>query len=729
MAGRVHLRLTGTPADFLMTSHLRTGLGSSGLTFDRGMQGKTHRMRLERTGPVAALVRLNKRWTSGGDVEQRRAGEDSFVRSVVHAGPVLRLEADDVLDITEWVVGDHLGIAAELAMVGEGSAVLDRARSYLDAADSSVWQRSTELSAWLSFAVTEPGERLREVSPDPHCLSFGIRLSLIPLPEGFVARAFDPAAGGFGKGYADLGAHPADGVTVLLQPRFRVSPGHPIVVNVDPGIPEPYRSAVVEGGSWWVGAFERAGLDGAFRVRVLPEDVDPFAAGTTMVWWVHRTGRGWSRAAASVDVRTGEILHANVRLGSQRLHQLQALFEALLSPYGHPDEAERLAEIEAAVRARLRLLAAHEIGHALGFVHNYASTAHPAPSAMDYPHPRLRVVDGRIVISEAYQTGLGPWDDFVVRAAYGEAMPQDDAPVLPFISDADGHDPDAAVPEGVPWTFGSDAMAALQTMLGVRALALEEFGAGVVAPGRPASDIEGRFYLVYLAHRHQAQAVARLVGGASFGYATAGSGRLGTREVPASTQHAAVEALCGLLRVDVLDVPEHVRALLTPPPLRYGRSADAPAASAGGIFDLARAAEIGAGVTLVHVFRPGRLNRLWDQAARGLGVPTVGGLVTAIGRVCLESEAARPDHGMRAAEPALRAGIAWAFGRHVIAASDDVALHPWARREVVTAVASVLEESEADGCHGAVAALREALAGAGRAAVGSPVPPPQGVPL
>ncbi|HEV7950817.1 MAG TPA: DUF5117 domain-containing protein, partial [Glaciihabitans sp.] len=372
--------------DLLLTSHLTTGMGSSGLTFDRGMQGRTQQVRFERHGPMMALVQLNKKWTARGTAAEQEAGDASFVRSIIWSAPIETThDTTTVVDVTGLLLRDHLGIAEHLASVGEGRAILDRSRSFADVEHSTNHATHTELSAWITFAVDNPGPKLSELASDPHSLSFGIRLSLMALPSGFTPRSFDPASGGYGKGFADMAAHPSDGTAVMLQPRFRVSAEQPIVFNVDPGIPEPYLSAVIEGGNWWAEAFAAAGLDGHYRVQLLPEGVDPFAAGTNMIWWVHRTGRGWSRAAASVDVRTGEILHANVRLGSQRVHQLTALFETLLSPYGRADEAQRLAQIEQAVITRIKHLAAHEIGHALGFVHNYASTTHQVPSVMDYP--------------------------------------------------------------------------------------------------------------------------------------------------------------------------------------------------------------------------------------------------------------------------------------------------------------------------------------------------------
>ena len=56
------------------------------------------------------------------------------------------------------------------------------------------------------------------------------------------------------------------------NPRDPNSPiTNPIVYYVDRGIPEPLRSATVEGAKFWETAFDRAGLQGGFQVKDLPE--------------------------------------------------------------------------------------------------------------------------------------------------------------------------------------------------------------------------------------------------------------------------------------------------------------------------------------------------------------------------------------------------------------------------------------------------------------------------
>jgi predicted Zn-dependent protease len=161
-------------------------------------------------------------------------------------------------------------------------------------------------------------------------------------------------------------------------------------------VPEPIRSALVEGASWWNEAFEAAGYRDAFQVRILPEDADPMDIRYNVINWVHRSTRGWSYGAAIVDPRTGEIIKGNVSLGSLRIRQDIMLASGLIPPYEGPDPAA-LAALDPGVSptamalARIRQLSAHEVGHTLGIAHNFAASTYDRASVMDYPAPLVRI--------------------------------------------------------------------------------------------------------------------------------------------------------------------------------------------------------------------------------------------------------------------------------------------------------------------------------------------------
>ena len=168
----------------------------------------------------------------------------------------------------------------------------------------------------------------------------------------------------------------------------------PIIYYLDRGTPEPVRSALLDGGRWWNQAFEAAGYKNAFQFKMLPEGADMLDLRYNVVQWVHRSTRGWSYGASISDPRTGEIIKGHVSLGSLRIRQDFLIAQALQAPYKNNSVDDKFA-LEMAI-ARIRQLSAHEIGHTLGFAHNFSASTNGRTSVMDYPHPKISLKDGYI---------------------------------------------------------------------------------------------------------------------------------------------------------------------------------------------------------------------------------------------------------------------------------------------------------------------------------------------
>ncbi|WP_428933772.1 zinc-dependent metalloprotease [Streptomyces sp. ACT015] len=719
-SGRTLLLVRRFDVPFLLTAALSAGAGSSELTLDRGKSGKGRLAAFRRLSGRAVLVLRDKHHLATGDPAAVRAGADSFAHSVVWSAPVLREDADGALvDPAGLALTDLHGIADLLRERGQGEHTVDPDASYpLPASSGALGVR---LPALLTLRGPGTGAALRRVTPAPAALTVVQQVHLVPLPEPpLPPRAYHPASGGYGIGHDD---HGADGARVMYQPRFRLehadpdaAPGpvrRPIVFLVDPAVPEPWRSAVVEGGNWWRAAFEAAGFQDAYRVEVAPEGTDLDDPALNTVWWVHRDGRGWSHGQALTDPRTGEILHGRVRLGSQRVAQVTALAEALLAPYGHPDEAARLAVVRETVLARMRLLAAHEIGHALGFLHNFASTGHPSPSVMDYPHPEVTVgPDGTPDLSRAYPSGLGPWDRFLVAHAYGSfATPAEESAGLArlrreaadagllHLADEDARGPGAAHADAAVWVpHAHDPFEALEQALAVRRAAQAAFTRGVVPPDRQSGELEARAALLHLYHRHHLAAVTRLVGGVRYAYAQAGDavpGTVrGTPPVAPDDQWRALRTAAALLRPGDLVPHPAVLAVLTPPGIRYARSPEYLDTRAGRVFDPLSAVESATALVAEALLEPALLNRLAWQHADDPRVPGVTDVLACLLDAAWHGDGAEPA---AASDPLVKETAGWVVVRHALAALRGGELHHPVRDEVGAALRAAAGRLDASG--------------------------------
>jgi hypothetical protein len=458
------------------------------------------------------------------------------------------------------------------------------------------------------------------------------------------------------------------------------------------------RSALLEGARWWAAAFEQAGFEDAFRVELMPEGADPLDARYHVIQWVHRATRGWSYGGAVIDPRNGEIVKGHVSLGSLRIRQDRLLFEGLAGARrtgtGAADDPIELA------LARIRQLSAHEVGHTLGLAHNFAASTAGRASVMDYPAPLVTIDDeGRLDFARAYSSGVGEWDRAAIRWAYSEFPPGADEGAeldaivratldrgLVMLSDADARGESAAHPLASLWDNGSDPVSALERTMRVRRLALARFGERNVAAGQPRAYLEEVFATVYLHHRFQLAAAAKVLGGVDYRHALAGDGQSAARPVAADRQRRALESLLATLGPEVLDVPESALASLAPRFPETERSREQFASRTGASFDALGAVATAADLTLRALLEPARAARLVDQHRRDAASPDFAEVLEAlVGRVFLDPSTLEP----RAAE--IARVVQRATVDRMIELSGDADAAPWVRSRVDAALADLLQ--------------------------------------
>ncbi len=649
----------GECGSFLYLEGIRTGLGSNPVGLDRGQAGDTRVVTIRRVGGRVLIEQPNLRYRAqSADSNEVRAVRESFAVSVLWAGDVAATAPDGrlLVDFTSFVVRDAHGSAAALKTAGQGTFSLDKDRSVLDPVACRSFPDNLEFEALLTFSCDEPGPEVRATAPTPQAVTLVQHHSLVRLPDdGYVPRAWDPRSGSFDVLFADYSQPIAADIDIRWLVRHRLEKldptaarsrvKRPLVYYVDPGAPEPIRSALVEGASWWAKAFDAAGFIDAFQVKLLPPDADPLDVRYNVIEWVHRATRGWSYGGGVVDPRTGEMLKGHVTLGSLRIRQDRLIFEALAgtekSGTGTPDDPVQLS------LARIRQLAAHEVGHTLGFMHNFAASTYAGrASVMDYPAPKIGIrADSTLDFGDAYATGIGAWDVQQVRYAYTQFPPGADERAgleailrenrdqgFVYMSDDDTRPAGAAHPLAAMWDNGADPVAELAHTLAVRRIALAHFGAHNIAPGTAQSTLTEVLVPLYFHHRYQLEAAAKSIGGLDYSYAVRGDGSPPATPVAAARQRAALAAVLGTLAPAVLDVPEQLLGLLPPPSLDYPLHRELFGSHTSPAFDALGAAATAADMTLAMLLPPERLARLVDFHRRDAGLPGVEELLDALMR-------------------------------------------------------------------------------------------------
>ncbi|HEX8472328.1 MAG TPA: zinc-dependent metalloprotease [Brevundimonas sp.] len=650
--GKVLIQLPAPGADGVMTrvihhTALRTGVGSAVTGLDRAQIGATNILAFRRIGKrIIAEFENPKYEAPNGSPEEQAAARDAFVGSTVWAGDVVATAPDGsvLVDLSGFLTRDAMGIVETLKATGQGSLKAMPDLTLVDPAATRDFPENLEMEARLTFAVDSPGTELSRIAPEPRLATFTVRHSFIKLPDNnYQPRDFDPRTGAFATNVTDFSAPLTGAMVHRFANRFRLEKTDPtaarstvvkpIVFYVDRAAPEPIRSALVDGARWWADAFDKAGYVDAFRVDVMPEGADPLDARYNVINWVNRATRSWSYGQSVVDPRTGEIVKGSVLLGSLRVRQDMLIFEGLVGADhtgdGLANDPQRIA------LARMRQLAAHEVGHAIGLQHNFSASTQGRASVMDYPVPKIAITaDDQLDFSDAYGVGMGSWDDFAIDWLYSDAdaatldaKAAEGSARLRFANDSDARVGGDAQPWGSLWDNGEDPVVELDHILKIRRIALDRFGLRNLPKGAAVNDLRRRLVPIYLYHRYQVDAVAKLVGGIDYGYPVSGAGGETATPVSVEIQRAALAALGRTLKPAELDLPEPLLALLAAQQSGDGdpqNDIEVFKGQQGRAFDPGVAADVAADVTLDALFAPQRVNRIADAgrrdpAALGLG--------------------------------------------------------------------------------------------------------------
>lgn len=646
--GKIYLEIDKFDTEILYYPTLAQGVGSNDIGLDRGRLGQEHIVKFQRTGNKILMIEPNYGYRAiSNDPLERRAVEESFAQSV-HFGFEVLAETNGkaLVDLTPFLLQDAVGAVQAITQTKQGSFRFDASRSAIYLPRTKNFPLNTEFEVTITLTGDNPGAYLREVVPTPNIVTMRQHHSFVELPKlgEFKKREFDPRIGYINISYFDYATPISEPIEKKYIVRHRLEkkdknsmmsePVKPIIYYMDPGAPEPIRSALMEGAAWWNQAYEAAGYKDAFQVKLLPEDADPMDIRYNLIQWVHRSTRGWSYGGSIIDPRTGEILKGKVTLGSLRVRQDFLIAQGLVGNFD--SDTSNVWQMNKMALDRLKQLAAHEVGHTIGLPHNYIASTNGRASVMDYPHPLVDYANGKFDLSRAYAMGIGEYDKASIVWGYQDFAPNLNEKEelekivqttirkgLRFLTDQDARPEGSVSPSTHLWDNGADAVSELKRVMELRRIVLRDFSEKKVRKGVPMANIEEVFVPMYMFHRYQVEGASKVVAGADYNNAVRGDNQLVYEPVPAIKQREAFETLMATLTPEFLAVPDPVLKAIPPRAFGYNPNPRETFKRRTGLsFDPLAPAEASAGLTLRMLLNPERCARLVNQKVIKADLPT-----------------------------------------------------------------------------------------------------------
>lgn len=642
--GRVLMEVPVFDKDVLYYVSAATNPGSVESPFDRGIVFSSV-IHFERSGDKVIVNQVNENFRAvNGSAKTQEGVTDSFPTSVLAVLPVESTAGGKVVvDATPLFMRDAGGVAAKFKRAKLGDYKFDPSKSVFYPRRMKAFPENTEIETVSTFTSDAPGAALSNVTPSPGTFTMRIHHSFLKAPEGYTPRVADSRIGVSAIHFKDFSKPIDDSPDTAWVTRWRLEkkdpnaalsePKKPIVYYFDPAIPDPIRHACEEGLLWWNKAFEKAGFKNAIQAKDAPPDMDPMDIRYAYVLWIQRDERGFSSSGNYHDPRTGETLGSKTHLDTYRMRTVANYYDAYKGGLPGDDTGITVADPNLVSQdkfnkmpkgqrdmayLRQALLAAHELGHTLGFQHNWDANLNNRSSVMEYPTPRVKVTNGKLDLSESFQTSVGAYDDYMVRYAYTQFTPdQEKAGLDGIIKDMRDHGIVFTSQNDPRYTWYDDRetpMANLKETAEVRKIALANYGTDMLKPGEPIGSMRDlRLWMVYLNQRYAIESAVKYIGGQFQNLTVKDEAHPlpPTEFIPADEQKQVMDLLMDIVKPANLEIPETLLAQLSADPDRNLEDM-----SKDDTFDQLRAARILTALTIEPLFDPDRAARMVALASR-----------------------------------------------------------------------------------------------------------------
>ena len=376
-----------------------------------------------------------------------------------------------LVDVTKFFSTDVKAISGLPSYYRKNYKVrrLDASRSFISSIKS--YPKNIEVIQDFTFDADAPPS-----NRNTNTISMRINQSMILLPEEpMMSRVYDKRVGYFTIGNVDYSSEAlkADSKRYIrrwrLEPKDEaaynrgelVEPIKPIVYYLDPATPEKLRKYIKQGVDDWQKVFETAGFKNAIMAKMPPtKEEDPEFSMEDIryssIRYVASTTRNATGPSVS-DPRSGEILESDIIWYHNHLRSYRNRY--LLETGAANPSARTLDTPDEEIGDMMRMVIAHEVGHALGLPHNMAASyAYPtdslrsgdftqkngiAATIMDYARYNYVAQPGDKNIRFIRQ--LGPYDHYAINWGYRKipnvTSPEQEVKTLDKWIEEKGNDP------------------------------------------------------------------------------------------------------------------------------------------------------------------------------------------------------------------------------------------------------------------------------------------------